>query len=110
MADTTPKTVFEELFIKKLNETPQIAKDINAVIQFDISGPQGGTWTADLTKSEGWVTPGPHASPKMVVSVSDEDLLKIVGKQLNPNMAAMSGKLRFKPMDMGLALKLGKLF
>ncbi len=110
MADLTPKNIFEEEFTKKLQATPQIAKDINAVIQFDITGPQGGSWTADLTKSEGWVTAGSHPSPKMVVSVSDEDLIKIVSKQLNPNMAAMSGKLRFKPMDMGLALKLGKLF
>jgi putative sterol carrier protein len=110
MADLTPKSIFEEQFAKKLQQDPQIAKDINAVIQFDISGPQGGSWTADLTKSEGWVSPGAHASPKMVVTVSDEDLIKIVSKQLNPNMAAMSGKLRFKPMDMGLALKLGKLF
>jgi len=110
MADLTPKSIFEEQFVTKLQKDPQIAKDINAVIQFDISGSQGGSWTADLTKTEGWVSAGTHASPKMVVSVSDEDLIKIVNKQLNPNMAAMSGKLRFKPMDMGLALKLGKLF
>ena len=30
-------------------------------------------------------------------------------KQLNPQVAAMTGKLKFKPMDMGLAMKLGKL-
>ena len=46
----------------------------------------------------------------MTVSVSDEDLVKIVAKQLNPQMAVMSGKLKFKPFDMALAMKLGKLF
>ena len=28
---------------------------------------------------------------------------------MNAQMAAMSGKLKFKPMDMGLAMKLAKL-
>ena len=41
--------------------------------------------------------------------VSDQDFLKIKQKQLNPQAAAMTGKLKFKPMDMGLAMKLGKL-
>jgi putative sterol carrier protein len=41
--------------------------------------------------------------------MSDEDFVKIRQKQLNPQMAAMTGKLKFKPMDMGLAMKLGKL-
>ena len=30
-------------------------------------------------------------------------------KQLNAQMAAMQGKLKFKPMDMGPAMKLSKL-
>ena len=46
----------------------------------------------------------------MTVSMSDEDLVKMVNKQLNPQMAAMNQKLKFKPFDMGLAMKLGKLF
>ena len=110
MAEMTPKTIFEEKFPEKLKENPQLAKDVDAVIVFEVSGPSGGTWTADLTKSEGWITSGAGAAPKMTVVVSDEDLLKIVAKQLNPQMAAMSGKLKFKPFDMALAMKLGKLF
>lgn len=110
MAETTPKTIFEEKFPEKLKENPQLAKDVGAVILFEVSGPNGGSWTADFTKSEGWISSGAGAAPKMTVSVTDEDLLKIVNKQLNPQMAAMSGKLKFKPFDMALAMKLGKLF
>ena len=110
MAELTPKTIFEEKFPEKLKENPQLAKDVGAVIVFEVSGPTGGTWTADLTKSEGWITSGAGVTPKMTVSVSDEDLTKIAAKQLNPQMAAMSGKLKFKPFDMALAMKLGKLF
>lgn len=110
MADVNPKDIFETKFKDKLTENPALAKDVNAVIQFEVTGPTGGQWTADLTKSADWITAGTHPSPKMTVSVSDEDLVKIVNKQLNPQMAAMSQKLRFKPFDMGLAMKLGKLF
>ncbi len=110
MADLTPKEIFEKKFTDKLTENPGLATEVNAVIQFDVSGPTGGQWTADLTKSAGWISAGTHAAPKMTVSVSDEDLVKMVNKQLNPQMAAMSQKLKFKPFDMGLAMKLGKLF
>ena len=110
MADVTPKDIFETKFKEKLTENPNLAKEVNAVILFDVSGPNGGQWTADLTKSSDWITAGGHASPKMTVSMSDEDLVKMVNKQLNPQMAAMNQKLKFKPFDMGLAMKLGKLF
>jgi hypothetical protein len=110
MADITPKDIFETKFKDKLNQNPTLAKEVNAVIVFDVSGPTGGQWTADLTKSADWISAGSHAQPKMTVSVSDEDLVKIVNKQLNPQMAAMNQKLKFKPFDMGLAMKLGKLF
>jgi putative sterol carrier protein len=74
-----------------------------------VTGPAGGTWTVDMTKAENWVTTGAEGTPKMVVTVGDADFVKISTKQLNANMAAMSGKLKFKPMDMALAMKLGKL-
>ncbi len=45
----------------------------------------------------------------MTVTVAEADFVKIHNKQLNAQMAAMQGKLKFKPMDMGLAMKLGKL-
>ena len=84
-------------------------RDINAIIHFIITGEQGGTWTMDLTKTSDWVKSGAEGSPKMTITVSDQDFVKIRQKQLNAQMAAMQGKLKFKPMDMGLAMKLGKL-
>jgi putative sterol carrier protein len=92
-----------------LQQKPELAKDINSVIHFNITGDNGGTWTLDCTKSDNWVTKGAEGSPKMTVTVSNDDFVKIRAKQLNAQMAAMQGKLKFKPMDMGLAMKLGKL-
>ena len=109
MADSTVKNILETEIPNLLKSRPEMAKDINAVIHFNITGEQGGTWTMDLTKPADWVTAGAQGTPKMTVTVSDQDFGKIRQKQLNAQMAAMQGKLKFKPMDMGLAMKLGKL-
>ena len=84
-------------------------KDINAVVHFNITGDGGGQWTMDCTKADGWVTEGASGEPKMVITCAAPDFEKIVTKQMNAQMAAMQGKLKFKPMDMGLAMKLAKL-
>ena len=109
MADMTPKSILEQDIPAVLKDKPELLKEINAVIHFDVTGPAGGKWTLDLTKAEGWVSEGANGEPKMTVVVGDADFVKIRQKQLNAQMAAMSGKLKFKPMDMGLAMKLGKL-
>jgi putative sterol carrier protein len=109
MADTNVKTILESEIPGLLKSRPDLAKDINAVIHFNITGEQGGVWTMDLTKAADWVSSGAQGTPKMTITVSDQDFVKIRQKQLNAQMAAMQGKLKFKPMDMGLAMKLGKL-
>jgi hypothetical protein len=109
MADMTAKTILESEIPNLLKGKPELARDINAIIHFVITGEQGGTWTMDLTKTSDWVKSGAEGSPKMTITVSDQDFVKIRQKQLNAQMAAMQGKLKFKPMDMGLAMKLGKL-
>ena len=103
------KDILEVEIPKRIAAKPELAKDINAVVHFEITGDGGGTWTLDCTKTEGWVTPGANGEPKMKLVCAAPDFEKIVGKQMNAQMAAMQGKLKFKPLDMGLAMKLGKL-
>lgn len=105
----TAKDIMEKEIPSTLQAKPELAKEINAVIHFNITGDTGGTWTLDCTKDSNWVTPGAEGTPKMTISVAEGDFVKIRQKQLNAQMAAMQGKLKFKPMDMGLAMKLGKL-
>jgi putative sterol carrier protein len=109
MADVTAKSILEQEIPSLLTSKPELAKDINAIIHFNITGDQGGTWTMDLTKPSDWVKSGAEGTPKMTISCSDADFVKIRQKQMNAQVAAMQGKLKFKPMDMGLAMKLGKL-
>lgn len=103
------KDIIEKDIPEVLKAKPELAKDINAVIHFDISGEGGGKWTLDCTKAADWISEGINGASKMTVAVSGEDFVKIREKKLNAQMAAMQGKLKFKPMDMGLAMKLAKL-
>ena len=105
----TAKSILEQEIPAALKAKPELAKDINAIIHFNVTGDNGGTWTVDLTKADNWVSSGATGTPKMTITVSADDFVKIRSKQLNAQMAAMQGKLKFKPMDMGLAMKLGKL-
>lgn len=110
MAEPTPKQIIEEEIPRRIAAKPDLQKEMNAVIVFDITGPAGGKWTLDMTKATGWVTSGAEGvTPKMTLTTSDKDFVAVCTKKMNANMAAMSGKLKLKPMDMGLALKLGKL-
>ena len=106
---TTAKEILEVEIPKRIQAKPDIAKEINCVIHFNVTGNDGGTWTLDCTKADNWMTAGATGTPKMTITVSAEDFVKISAKQMNAQMAAMQGKLKFKPMDMGLAMKLGKL-
>lgn len=110
MAEPTPKQIIEEEIPRRIAAKPELQKEMNAVIVLDITGPTGGKWTLDMTKEAGWVSAGAEGiTPKMVLTAADKDFVAVCTKKMNANMAAVSGKLKFKPMDMNLALKLGKL-
>jgi hypothetical protein len=109
MADVTAKSILEQDIPTLFKEKPDLAKEIGALIHFVVTGDGGGTWTVDCSQPVGTVKEGAEGTPKMTVTVSAEDLVKMRLKQLNPQMAAMQSKLKFKPFDMALAMKLGKL-
>ena len=85
------------------------AAGVNATIQYDITGDQGGTWHAVIKDGTCTVTPGPAATPNLTLTMSSQDWLDMVGGKLSGQMAFMSGKLKLKG-DMGLAMKVGGLF
>jgi putative sterol carrier protein len=105
----TSKDILETEIPNLLKAKPELAKELNAVVHFNITGDAGGTWTLDCTKESDWVSTGTNGTPKMTITVAGDDFVKIRSKQMNAQMAAMQGKLKFKPMDMGLAMKLAKL-
>jgi len=105
---TTVKDVFERHLPARLQAKPDLVAKINAVYQFDISGPEGGSWAVDCTAPGGKVVPGKVPGARCTVAATDRDFIGIVTGKLNPQMAFMSGKLRIQG-DMGLAMKLQQI-
>jgi putative sterol carrier protein len=108
MAVTSVKDVFEKHIPARFQAKPDVIQKINAIYQFNITGPGGGTWSVDCTQPGGRIQAGAATSPKCTVAAVDDDFLAIVNGKLNAQMAFMSGKLRIQG-DMGLALKLQQI-
>ncbi len=105
---STPKEILEQIIPEKLKAKPEKIKAVNAVVNFDITGPTGGQWTLDCTTESVPVKPGNDPVAKVTVVMSDTDFVGLIAGQLNAQMAFLTGKLKVKG-DMGTALKLGNI-
>ncbi len=85
------------------------AAGVNATIQYDISGDQGGTWHAVIKDGTCTVSSGPATNPNLTLVMSAQDWLDMTAGKLSGQAAFMSGKLKLKG-DMGLAMKIGGMF
>ena len=85
------------------------ATGTSAVIQYDVSGDGGGTWTAVIKDGACTVTPGPAPTPNLTLQIAAQDWLDMLSGKQSGQMLFMSGKLKLKG-DMGLAMKVGSLF
>ena len=88
---------------------PERAAGVSAVIQYEITGEGGGTWSATVKDGTCAVKEGAAASPSLTLTMSAQDWLDMLGGKLSGQMAFMSGKLKLKG-DMGLAMKIPAMF
>ena len=102
----TPQEIFNEM-PKNLNA--DAAKGMNSVIQFNLSGDNGGQWYATIKDGKAEVAQGAAPAPNMTLSMSASDYVDMIMGKLNGQMAFMSGKLKISG-DMGLAMKMQNLF
>ena len=106
MAIMNIKEVFEKV-PESLNTTA--AKGLDAVFQFEITGDNGGTWNVTIKDGDCQVQEGTHNSPTVTLTMSAENWLAMVNKELNPMQAFMSGQLRVSG-DIMLAQRIRELF
>jgi putative sterol carrier protein len=85
------------------------AEDLDAVYQFDLSGPQGGQYVVKIQDGACVVEEGQHPDPHVTLAMAGEDCMKVLNGQLSGPSVLMSGRLRITG-DIGLAMQLKALF
>ena len=88
---------------------PEKAVGVDAVIQFDLSGAQGGQWVATIKDGKCAVEKGKVENPKLTLSADAVDYVGIFTGKVNPMAAFGEGKIKLKG-DLGLAMKLMNFF
>lgn len=102
----TPQDIFD-LMPSALD--PNVAKGVNATIQFNLVGDEGGQWYVTIKEGRANVLRGSAPAANMTMSMSASDYVDMNVGKLNPQLAFMSGKLKLSG-DMGLAMKMQTLF
>ena len=106
MKPTTVKELFDSL-PAKLDRNA--AEDLDAVYQFDLSGPQGGHYQLLVHNGICVVKEGTHVDAHVTLSMPGEDCIKLLNGQLSGQAIFMSGRLQISG-DLGLAMQLKWLF
>ena len=103
----TPQQIFDSM---PQALVPEKAGSTKAVIQFDLSGDQGGKWWVKIHDGQAESGKGDAPEAPQLTQMADAmDYVKISLGQLDGTAAFMQGKLKIKG-DMGLAIKMASLF
>jgi len=87
---------------------PENAGDWQTVFHFDISGPEGGQFTVNITKGNCSVESGFKGEAKCTVSVADKTYHDIERGKMKPEWAFMTGKIRMS--DLAEMMRFIKMF
>jgi putative sterol carrier protein len=92
-----------------LSLNPDEAKDLNATIQFHVSGENGGDWNLIITDGQCQFSSGVVADPTLKINTPANVWLKIARKEMNGAMALMTGKYKASG-KITLLMKMDKIF
>lgn len=81
------------------------AEGVNATIQFDLSGENGGAYWIKIADSKLETGTGSIESPRMTLRATADDFYGMMTGSVNPMQAFMMGKIKIAG-DSSLALKL----
>lgn len=88
---------------------PDVAGDLDAVIQFQFSGAEAGDWIVTLRDRVCQVEPGIASSPTMTLKADSQDYKDIILGRLDPMAAFMQQKVKLTG-NLNMALGLTKYF
>jgi putative sterol carrier protein len=107
--DLRPTTITQAIEGMTLSLNPDEAKDLNATIQFHVSGDDAGDYYLTIADGQCQFARGIVDAPTMTINTPAEVWLKIARKEMSGSMALMSGKYKASG-KIGLLLKMEKLF
>lgn len=96
-----------DFFVKSFQ--PEKAAGLDAVIQFNITGDQGGDYMATIHDKKLSVESGVATNPRLTLGANSQDILNMFNGRINPMQAYMQGKVKVRG-DMGLAMRLADVF
>lgn len=85
------------------------SEGVNAQIQLNYTGEEGGKWILDIKDQTLEITEGEVENPTLTLSCETSDWLKIVNKEANPMAMIMQKKVVFTG-SMPMAMKFAAMF
>ena len=99
----TAKDFFEKILPQRFN--PEKAKNIDVIVNVNISGNNGGKWTVIIRNQALKIAVGEHISPTISLEISEKDYMDVIKGKLSGEKAFFSGKLKLNG-NISEALKL----
>lgn len=84
---------------------PSKAEGVNATIQFDLSGDNGGAYWLRIADGKAETGTGQSENPRMTLKAKADDFMSVLNGSTNPMQAFMMGKIKIQG-DTNLAMKL----
>lgn len=103
---TESSAMFEEL-VRRFQ--PDKAQGVDAVIQFDLSGDNGGLFWVKVANGQVSAGEGQADNPKITIRSSMDTWQDVAAGKTNVVSAFMMGKLKVQG-DMGLGIKMQSMF
>ncbi len=88
---------------------PEKAQGVNSVIQYHLTGPEGGDWVVNIHDGVCEVTSGTAPNPNMTLTADAQDYKDVITGKNNAMSAFMQGKIKLAG-DLNLAMKLSNFF
>jgi putative sterol carrier protein len=88
---------------------PEAAEGVNTVLQYHLTGQEGGDWIVTIQDGQCAVVEGVAENPKMTLTADAQEYKDVILGKTNAMQAFMTGKLKLSG-DLAMAMKLPNFF
>jgi putative sterol carrier protein len=88
---------------------PDAAEGVDAIIQYHLTGEEGGDWIINIHEGKCTVAEGMAENPKMTMTADAQDFKDVLLGNANGMQYFMQGKLKLAG-DLNMAMKLTSFF